>query len=77
MDRIDIQFAIRKKGYTLRNVATNVGVTPSVVTEIVSGRKRSRRVALEISSITGFPVSQLWPGQYPRLELEELRSKAA
>lgn len=77
MDRVDIQFAIKKKGYTLRRVATKAGVTPSVVTEIVSGRKRSRRVALAISSIVGLPVSKLWPGQYPVIELEELRRRAA
>lgn len=75
MDRIDIQFAIKKRGFSLRKVARKAGVTPSVVTDIVCGRRRSKRVARTISSIIGIPVSKLWPGKYPVIELEELRQR--
>ena len=76
MDRIDIQFAIKKRGYSLRKVALAANVTPSVVTDIVSGRRSSKNVARTISSIVGIPVSRLWPGRYPVIELEEVRRAA-
>ena len=64
MDRIDIAYILKKKGYSLTAVAREAGVTPSTVTDILRGRK-SRRVALVISRLSGVPLARLFPdGRY-------------
>lgn len=77
MQRLDIYYSIRRAGYRNVDIANELRVAPSVVGEVIAGTKRSRRVALKISKILDIPVSKLWPGGYPKLELEELRRHAA
>lgn len=77
MNRLDIYYSIRKAGYTQAAIAKKLKVERSVVGDIVAGRRRSKRVAKEISTIVGVPVSKLWPGQYPVVELEECMQRSA
>jgi lambda repressor-like predicted transcriptional regulator len=74
MNRYDIYSSIRKAGYTQAEIARRLRLPPSVVGDVVADRRRSRSVALEISSVTKIPVARLWPGRYPDLELAEIRT---
>lgn len=71
MHPADIKAALQKRGYWMTDVARGLGITSSAVNLIVRGEKKSRRVALEVSRLTGIPVSRLWPGAYPQIEAEE------
>ena len=46
------------------------------VSAVINGKGTSSRAAQEISRVTGIPVSTLWPGRYPRIELQEIRRAA-
>ena len=72
-----IKAELRVRGYTLRKLATQLGVAESTIWRIVNDRASSRRIAREISRITGISVSELWPGRYPDLELAEIRGGRA
>lgn len=45
-------------------IAERLGVTKAVVSNVIHGRKTSRRVALEIARVIGRPASAIWPGKY-------------
>lgn len=72
-----IKAELRVRGYTLRRLAERLDVAESSVWRIVNNRASSRRIAKEISRITGISVSELWPGRYPDLELAEIRAGRA
>jgi lambda repressor-like predicted transcriptional regulator len=76
MHAADIKAALQKKEKPPVKVARELKVRPSVVSQVIHGKAASRRIARRISEIVGIPVSRLWPGRYPRLELEELRRAA-
>lgn len=60
----DIKAAIRKNGSTQREIARSLGVTPTTVNLVITGRSTSKRVARRIAVVSGFPTSELWPGRY-------------
>lgn len=68
-----IKAQLKMKGFTLRKVADSLNVTESCVGRVVNGKARSRIVANKVSIILGIPVSRLWPGDYPKIELAEIR----
>ncbi|MGB0213093.1 helix-turn-helix domain-containing protein [Algiphilus sp.] len=72
-----IKAELRVRGYTLRKLASRMKVSEGCVWRIVHGRASSRRIAKEVSLITGISVSELWPGRYPDLELAEIRAGRA
>lgn len=76
MHPADIKAALQKKGQTSRSVAAYFHVRDGSVSQIIHGRAKSKRIARRISQLTGIPVSRLWPGRYPSLELVELRRAA-
>lgn len=68
MDRIDIVYRLKKKGYSLTAVAREANVAKSTVTDVLRDRK-SRRVASVISRLSGVPLSRLFPdGRYDRVQ---------
>lgn len=69
-----IKAELQLKGFRMRTLAKRLHVTDSSVWRVVHGEARSRRIAKEISRITGIPVSQLWPQRYPEIELAEIRA---
>jgi Ner family transcriptional regulator len=75
----DIKAAVRKAGSTQASIARALGVSRMAVCHVVAGNSSSARIAKRISEIAGVPVSQLWPGKYPRLEKLDLmaRTRAA
>lgn len=76
MHPADIKASLEKAGKSCAKVAKELDVLPSTVHQVIYGRCSSRKVATHISRAIGVPVSKLWPGRYPRLELAELRAAA-
>lgn len=76
MHPADVKALLQKRGYTLRSVAQALRpqVSESNVSAVVNGYGRSGRIARKISELTGVPVGQLFPDQYPKLELAELKA---
>jgi lambda repressor-like predicted transcriptional regulator len=65
MNADEIRKAVRDKGFYLSDIARALEVTPTTVSQVVSGQAKSRKIAKAIGNITGFSLEQLWPGQYP------------
>lgn len=72
----DIKAAIRKKSLTQADVARDLEVSDMAVSHVIHGRQKSARVAKRISDVTGIPVSKLWPGKYPDIEMLESLKEA-
>lgn len=68
MHPADIKAALNKAGHTNTSLARQMKVSPGAVWLVVRGGMTSARIAQHISSATGLPVGQLWPGRYPQLE---------
>lgn len=64
MHPADIKAALEKKGRPAVKVARRLHINKATVSRVIHGRDTSRRVADEISRVTGIPISQLWPGRY-------------
>ena len=75
MSPLEIRISLLRKGYTNRRVARDLGRADSTVSDVIQGRGRSLPIARHISKITGIPVSELWPGNYP--DQKRGRRKAA
>jgi len=65
----DIHAALKKAGATQVSVARSLDVSHSAVQLVLRGATKSARIATQISQVTGLPVSTLFPGQYPKLEM--------
>lgn len=72
----DIKALLRKKGSSSAAVSRQLAVEPGTVSNVIHGRYASKRIAQRISNLIGEPVSKLWPGRYPRIELAEIRAAA-
>lgn len=60
----DIQAAIKRSGSSQAAISRKTGVSQTVVYQVIRGIAKSRKVANEISRVTGHSVSQLFPGLY-------------
>lgn len=63
MHREDIKAALRKRGYTLSDVAQRLKIDRSTVSGVLLGR-RSERVEAEIASLIGMDLKDVWPERY-------------
>jgi Ner family transcriptional regulator len=59
-----IKSALRLKHLTLSDIARSLGVTPSTVSIVSRGFRRSRRIEAAIASALGFTPEELWPERY-------------
>lgn len=68
MHYADINAALIKRDLDQTKVAKSLApsVDPSLVTRVIHGEKRSRRVEEAISSATGIPLWRLWPKWHSR-----------
>lgn len=79
MHPADIKAAIEKAGSSQAAIARSLlgkggkPITSGAVYLVIKGSSRSERIAAAISQVTGLPVSVLWPGRYPELELAEVQ----
>ncbi len=76
MHPADIKAALIKAGFSLTKVAEQNNVSQPLVSQVVHGRLRSRRVAQAIAQITGKPLEVLWPGQYRKSQGARCRAAA-
>ncbi len=57
----EIKAAMRMKGITPTALADELGVANSSVSQVISGRATSARIAARIAQIVGKPVGTIWP----------------
>ena len=57
----EIKAAMRMKGITPTALADELGVANSSVSQVISGRATSARIAGRIAQIIGKPQSAIWP----------------
>jgi lambda repressor-like predicted transcriptional regulator len=56
----EIKAALRIKGITLAALAQELSLSRSMVTQVIHGYARSRRVEERIAQILGKPVDGIW-----------------
>lgn len=66
-----IKSALGLKGLTLSDIARGLDVTPSTVSIVSRGFRRSRRVESAIAEALGLTCSELWPDRQPRKQAWE------
>ena len=59
----DIKAALRKRGWTLADIAKELNICPSAVSHALT-RQRSRRVEETIANKIGLPLQEVWPQRY-------------
>lgn len=64
MHHADIFCALMKKRITLTEIAKVEGISVSVVSEVIRGKKKSFDVATAISAKLNISLNRLFPGQY-------------
>lgn len=60
----EIKSALAKAGMTQRQVAVDADVKETVVSAVLNGKARSKRVEERIGKITNIPMYRLWPQWY-------------
>lgn len=64
MDAIEITYRLRRLGFTQSELARELGVSQSVVSNTIRGRVTCHRVATRIADLLGQDLQVLWPGRY-------------
>lgn len=59
----DIKAALRKRGWTLTQIAQELNVDTSAVSYTLN-RQRSRRVEQAVANKLGLPPHEVWPQRY-------------
>lgn len=73
----EIKAALRIQGVTLTALASELSLSRSMVTQVIHGYARSRRVEERIAKTLGKPVAAIWPDRKPRLRKESGRLSLA
>lgn len=60
MHPVDINAALLKLGHTHRSIASELKVSPSMVSQVVWGRSKSKRVAEHIAHLLNQPVDAVF-----------------
>lgn len=60
MHPVDINAALLKLGYTHRSIASELKVSPPMVSQVVWGRSKSRRVAEHIARLLDQPIEMVF-----------------
>jgi len=63
-----IKAALGLKGISLSDIARELSITPSTVSIVSKGYRRSRRVEEAIASALGQPAETIWPERYREKE---------
>lgn len=61
---LDIRYRLAKTGYSLAELAEQLEVTPSVVSNTISGKITCYAVAKRVAELLKADLSALWPGRY-------------
>jgi len=73
----EIKAALRINGVTLTALAHELGLSRSMVTQVIHGYARSRRVEERIAQLLGKPINAIWTAPKPRLRNESGRGLMA
>ena len=65
-----IKAALQLKGSSLSAVARHLNVTPTTVSTVSRGFRRSRRIETQIAAELGCDIEDLWPERYKRIGTE-------
>lgn len=65
-----IKESLRLRGTSLSKIARELDVTPTTVTTVCQGFRRSRRIEGAIADALGIAAENLWPDRYPPLSGE-------
>lgn len=59
------RFELYRVGYTQRDLAADLRVSPEVVSMTINDRTTSKTVAMRLAELTGVSLNRLWPcGKY-------------
>jgi lambda repressor-like predicted transcriptional regulator len=61
----DLKALIAKAGTSQAQIAHQIGVSDSTMSNVICGRGNSRKVASAIAKAVGKTLDELWPGRYP------------
>jgi lambda repressor-like predicted transcriptional regulator len=78
MDALDINYRLRRLGTSQAQIARELGVTQSVVGNVVNNRITAHDIASHIAKLLGMQVEELWPERYrfkPRGPAQNRRGK--
>jgi lambda repressor-like predicted transcriptional regulator len=64
MHPADLKAALQKKGSSLAQVARTLDVSQPTVSQVLSGRTTSKRIAAEIARQAGVPIARAFSGRY-------------
>lgn len=69
----EIKAAMRMRGVTPTALADELGVANSSVSQVISGRATSARIANRIAQVIGKPLDVIWPPK-PKLVLRRTKT---
>lgn len=72
----EIKAALRIKGVTLTALAQQLGLSRSMVTQVIHGYARSKKVEDLIAQTLGKPIGAIWEAPKPRLRSVAARATA-
>ncbi len=59
------RFELYRAGYTQRDLAADLEVSPEIVSMVINDHKTSGRIAARMAELTGVSLERLWPcGKY-------------
>lgn len=61
MTPTDLKIILMKEGITQADIARDIGVKPSVVSCVVNGKERSKRVETAIAKLINKNRAEVWP----------------
>lgn len=64
MESIDIIHELRKRGKSQSQLARDLGISISVVNNVIHGKVTSHTVAQHIAAFIGKEMKEIWPQQY-------------
>ncbi|MCL6591610.1 MAG: helix-turn-helix domain-containing protein [Firmicutes bacterium] len=57
---LEIKSALILKGITQASIARNLGVSPSLVSHVIHGTEKNKKVRMEIARILEKPIREIW-----------------
>lgn len=64
MDGIEINYRLRRLGLTQTDIAHELGISSSVVSNTIHSRVTCHRAAARIAELLGESLQSLWPNRY-------------
>lgn len=78
MDALEISYRLKRLGMTQSGIAKQLGVSTSVVGNVIHDRVTAYQIAQYIAQLLGQDISDLWPNRYcfkPRGSLAQRKGR--